>query len=310
MSELDDRPVVRILVPRIEGLDGFRGGNPTPAVETVGRRPRAHAGARLELLADALAHPATAGRRLLLRVPLGRKAGPAAPGKRRAHPRLDLVPRSRGRPRLARRRLRALPEPVLARRLGRDARGRGLVRRRAVAPARRGLRQRPAARAAVGALYVARPRGAGVVRLRRGDPAPIGGLPDRVPVPAPGPALVLAAASTDGGAVAFPLAHLPHHARRRAHQAARRRLLAGAHLPRPPLPPTAAPQPAVALVPLPSADRPQARGALQPPGRAGVVLACAGAGPAAPAADRGRARHAGVPDLPHPERQSVVPELP
>ena len=104
----------------------------------------------------------------------------------------------------------------------------------------------------------------------------------------------------------YPLADRPHHARRRAHQAARRPVLARPHLPRLPLRDPAEPESAQLVAPRGAALVPRRRRRVQPLRRArrAVVLVL---GPRRPARRRGALRR--LPGDPDPERQPLVPEL-
>src|SRR5262249_56083312 len=129
------------------------------------------------------------------------------------------------------RRLPSGADLVLARRLRPLPAGGGMERRRPVDSGAAGLRERPPHGRAVGALHVLRPRRAGLVQLRMGDPAARDRLPGdlplrparRAPVPAP------AAAARDHLAAA--LADLPDPSGSRPDQPPARPLL-----PPPPLP--------------------------------------------------------------------------
>src|SRR4029077_16595092 len=126
----------------------------------------------------------------------------------------------------ASRRLPAVPQPVLARRLGRPPPDAGVGGGGAVAPSPPRLPQcDPAARAG-GPLYVLRAHRSGLVRLWLGDPAPRDRLPDRLPLPALRPAALSAPAAPGPGHLAVPLAGLPDHAGRGSDQDPRRRVLA------------------------------------------------------------------------------------
>ena len=157
-------------------------------------------------------------------------------------------------------------------------------------------------------LHVVRARRRPLLRLRLGDPAARGGLPRDLPGAARAPASLRArqrpaVAARDHAAA---LADVPADARRRAHQAARRSVLARPHLPRLPLRDAAEPEPAL-LVPAPAAGLvPQARGPLQPRRRARGPLVLLRA---APRAARGRCAHGALPGASDRERQPLVPEL-
>src|SRR5712664_759953 len=124
------------------------------------------------LLADALSPAAASRAGLLRRLPVAGAAGSAAhrppwPPAGRAFPDAD-----RGLFRIALRRLPAVPQPLLDRRLRPAPRRGGLDRRRAVAPGAPRIRQRAPDGAPLGDLHVVRPHRPGLVRLRLGDPAP------------------------------------------------------------------------------------------------------------------------------------------
>src|SRR5262249_33591753 len=139
------------------------------------------------VLADAFRPPPAARPRLPVRVPLARAAGrsPDRPRRPPASGRLPGAPD--GALRLSSRRLRRLPEHVLARRLGPRARRDRLARRRPVAGRPRRVRERARARRPVGAIPLVRPHRTGLVRLRLGDPADRDRLPRALPLPPPRP---------------------------------------------------------------------------------------------------------------------------
>src|SRR5262249_48113558 len=128
------------------------------------------------------------------------------------------------------RRLPPGPEPLLARRLrwlpreGRVGRCGPLDSRAA------GLCQRIAPGRPMGALHVLRPRRAGLVRLRLGDPAPRDRFPCHLPRSAPRPASLPEAPAAATDRLAAAMAHLPDHAGCGLDQAARRPVLAAAHV--------------------------------------------------------------------------------
>src|SRR5207249_2736384 len=115
--------------------------------------------------------------------------------------------------------------------------------------------------------------------------------------------VITALASSD---LAVALARLPFDAGGRAHQAARRSLLARPHVHGLPLRDAAEPESAL-LVPSPGPDVvPQARGAVQPPRGARRPVLRLRSAAATPGG--GRARR-GLPGPADPERQSLVPQL-
>src|SRR5262249_15079122 len=157
-------------------------------------------------------------------------------------------------------------------------------------------------RSVLGAIHVVRPRGAGVVRLRVGDSAPRNGLPGDLPLPPPRRAAFRATRSAHRDHLALPLAHLPHHGGRSAHQAPRRLVLARPHRALLSLRTTADPQSAEPLVPLPAARGPEGRGPLQlRRGAGGPVVRVL---PATVAAAGGRGDGA-LPAEPRAERKPV-----
>ena len=104
---------------------------------------------------------------------------------------------------------------------------------------------------ALWALYtVDRQRRAALVRLRLGDPAARDRLPRHLPLPAARRPSVSAPRAAARGDLAVSLAHLSHHARRGADQAARRPVLARPDLPRLPLRDAADPESAELVAPL------------------------------------------------------------
>src|SRR5262245_5790268 len=119
-----------------------------------------------------------------------------------------------------------------------------MERRRPVDSRAAGVRERAPHGSAVGALHVLRPRRAGLERLRLGDPAARDRLPRNLPLPPARRAPVPAAAAAARDHLAAALADLPDHAGSWPDQAARRSLLAAAHVPLLPLRDPADPEPA------------------------------------------------------------------
>src|SRR5262249_56551341 len=117
-------------------------------------------------------------------------------------------------------RVPARPEPVLARCLGRLPPGDGLARRGALRAGAARLRQRSAPGGALVPLPLLRPRRAGLVRIRLGDPAPRDGIPRHLPLPAARRAALSTAPAADRRHLAASMDRLPTHTRRRADPAA------------------------------------------------------------------------------------------
>src|SRR5207249_6181602 len=258
------------------------------------------------LLAHPLPRLAAAGSRLPRGVPVPGASGPTA-DRRRRPPSRRAVPRSsRDALRIAPRRLLGAPESLLVRRLRSLPRRDGRGRHRAVAPRAGRLGERDRDGPPLGPLPLLRAHRPGLVRVRLGDPAPRDRLPRHLPLPAARPAALSPPSGADAGRVAAPLARLPHHARGRADQAARRPLLARLHVPLLPLRDPAAPESPQPRAPLPAPRVSPDRGALQSPERARRALVHLRS---APLAARGRLAAARLSDLPHPERQPVVPQL-
>ncbi len=188
--------------------------------------------------------------------------------------------------------LPAAADALLAVGLGRGVPALRLGRPRGLPGAARRLRERAAPGRALVPLHVVRARRRPLLRLRLGDPAARGGLPRDLPGAARAPASLRArqrpaVAARDHAAA---LADVPADARRRAHQAARRSVLARPHLPRLPLRDAAEPEPAL-LVPAPAAGLvPPARGPLQPRRRARRPLVLLRAPPRAARGGRAHGR--------------------
>src|SRR5262249_10695743 len=147
-----------------------------------------------DLLARPLPGPAAARPGLPGRVPGPRPAAAAAAGLERP----DADPALPGAPRRSHRltvgRLPPRTDPLLARRVRRLPAGGGGAGARPLAAGAAGFRQRRAVGGPLDALHFLRPRRAGLVRLRLGDPAPRARLPALLPLPAARPPSVSTAA--------------------------------------------------------------------------------------------------------------------
>lgn len=221
-----------------------------------------------------------------------------------ARPHADgAVPR---RARAERHGLLGSPERSVVERLrSRDGRV-GVRRPRAVARAARRLREQHLARAAVADLWIVRSYGPAVVLVRLGDPDPRDHAPRRGARPSVGSASARGAAAVAGRDHADALARVPHHVRRGPHQAARRRVLDRADVPRLPLRDAADPQSAVGAVPSPAAPDPRRGRGPQSHRRGRAAVLRVRSAQAAPG--RGD-RDGAVSRDPRAERQPRVPQL-